>query len=66
MPANEPMNESQSGTLRSNAFPTTTPAASSIRATERPISTEIVDATRIVAARMAAIASSLTATSLRA
>ena len=45
-PANEPMNESQPGIERSNALPTTTPAASSISATERPISTETIDASK--------------------
>jgi hypothetical protein len=59
MPAKEPMNESQSGTLRLKTLPTTTPRPSSISATESPISTEIVLATRIVVARMAASASSL-------
>lgn len=59
MPANVPTKASQSGTLRSNTFPTTTPAASSIRATDSPTSTEIIAAARTVAARIAAIASSL-------
>lgn len=47
LPANEPMKASQSGTARSKALPTTTPSASSIRATEIPSSTEIVEAARI-------------------
>jgi hypothetical protein len=63
IPAKVPTNVSQSGTARSKALPTTTPSASSIKATEMPISTEIVDAARIAAARIAATASSLTSTS---
>jgi hypothetical protein len=51
MPAKEPMKVSQSGTFNGNMFPTTTPAKSSISATERPSSTESVEATRIVPAR---------------
>src|SRR5438477_1443614 len=61
MPANEPMNESQSGIVGWNALPTTTPAASSIRATDSPTSMLIVLATRIVPPRTAASANSLTA-----
>ena len=60
-PANEPTNASQSGTVTVKTLPTTTPAASSIRATESPISTETVLAIRIVTASTAASASSLTA-----
>jgi hypothetical protein len=61
MPANDPMNESQSGIETVNAFPTATPAASSISATDRPSSIETVLASRIVAARTVASARSLTA-----
>src|SRR4029079_2159778 len=61
MPANDPTNESQSGIESVHTFPTATPAASSIRATDRPSSIEIVLAKRIVTARTAASASSLTA-----
>jgi len=42
-------------------LPTTTPRASSISATEKPISTEIVLANKIVVARIAATATSLIA-----
>ena len=55
MPANVPMNESQSGIAIVNTFPTATPPASSISATERPISIEIVLAIRIVTARTAQV-----------
>jgi hypothetical protein len=61
MPANEPMNESHCGTSRPKALPTMTPPTSSISATDRPISTLIVDAIRTVRARTAAIAMSLSA-----
>src|SRR5919201_1036486 len=61
IPANEPMKESQSGTVGWKALLTKTPAASSISATDRPISTEIVLAARIVPPRTAASANSLTA-----
>jgi len=63
MPAKLPTKESQSGTERWKAFPTTTPSASSTSATEIPISTETVEATRTAAARTAATARSLTSTS---
>src|SRR5207249_9535691 len=59
IPAKEPRKPSQVGTARWNALPTTTPASSSISATERPISTEMVEATRTVPASRAAIAMSL-------
>src|SRR6266511_4545710 len=59
MPAKAPTKESQSGIETWKALPTTTPSASSISATEKPTSTEIVLATRIVAARIAATATSL-------
>src|SRR5262249_41810470 len=45
-PAKEPRNANQPGTVSEKAFPTTNPAASSISATENPISTETIDATR--------------------
>src|SRR5438132_11720224 len=61
MPANEPRNDSQFGRSGWNAFPTITPAVSSIKATDRPISTEIVLATRIAPPRTAASAKSPTA-----
>jgi len=61
MPAKEPTKESQSGVERWKALPTTTPRASSISATEKPISTEIVLANKIVVARIAATATSLIA-----
>jgi hypothetical protein len=63
IPANEPMNISQLGTSRSSALPTTTPAKSSISATEIPTSTETIEAKRIDVARTAAIAMSLISTS---
>jgi hypothetical protein len=63
MPAKVPMKVSQSGTDRSTALPTTTPNVSSTRATEMPISTEIVEAARIATAKTTATASSLTSTS---
>jgi hypothetical protein len=58
------MKLSQPGERRCAALPTTTPASSSISATDSPISTEIVEARRIVPARIAAIAMSLVSTSL--
>jgi hypothetical protein len=61
MPAKVPTNESQSGIETVRTFPTATPADSSMRATDRPSSTETVLARRIVAARTAASASSLIA-----
>src|SRR5438477_6801100 len=45
------MKLSQSGTRTCAALPTMTPASSSISATERPSSTEIVEASRMVPAR---------------
>src|SRR5207248_9601907 len=63
MPANEPMKVSHDGTSIEKALPTTKPPNSSISATERPISTETVDASRIVPASSAAIAMSLISTS---
>ena len=63
MPANEPMKLSQSGTSSPKRFPTRAPRKSSISATEKPTSTEIIEATRIVAARTAAIAMLLISTS---
>ena len=65
MPANEPMKLSQLGTSRFSALPTTTPAKSSISATEIPTSTDTIDASRIVAASTAATAMSLISTSCR-
>ncbi len=61
MPANEPMNASQSGTVSVNTLPTITPPASSSRATDRAASTETMPATRMVTARTDASARSLTA-----
>ena len=57
------MNASQLGTSRLNALPTTTPAKSSINATETPTSIETIEASRIVAARTAATAKSPISTS---
>ena len=54
------MKLSHDGTARLKTLPTTMPAKSSISATEIPISTLIIDATRIVPARSAATAMSLT------
>src|SRR5438270_13793082 len=65
MPAKDPMKFSQFGTGTCAALPTTTPANSSISATDSPISIEIVDARRIVPARTAATAMSLTSTSAK-
>jgi hypothetical protein len=59
MPANEPMKASQVGIGTWKTLPTKTPRASSISATESPISTEIVEASRIAPARTAATAMSL-------
>jgi hypothetical protein len=58
MPANDPTKANQLGTSRPNAFPTRTPSRSSISATEMPISTDTVEAARMVAARSAATARS--------
>jgi hypothetical protein len=58
--ANEQMKLRHDGTVRMNALPTTIPANNSISATEIPISRLIIDATRIVPARSAATAMSLT------
>ena len=55
------MNDSQSGTVTVNRFPTATPAASSISATERPASIDTMLAKRIAVASSAARARSLTA-----
>src|SRR3954451_8052093 len=60
-PANVPTNDSQSGTVTVNRFPTATPAASSISATDSPISIDTMLARRIVIASSAANARSLTA-----
>ncbi len=60
-PANVPTNDSQSGTLTVNRFPTATPAANSISATDSPISIDTMLAKRIVTASSAANARSLTA-----
>jgi hypothetical protein len=61
MPAKVPMNDSQSGIVMVRMLPTSTPAANSIRATEMPISIDTMLAIRIVIARTAASAISLTA-----
>src|SRR6266540_59499 len=59
IPANEPTKLSQDGMSSEKALPTTKPPKSSISATDSPISTETVDATRIVPASSAATARSL-------
>jgi len=59
------MKLSQLGTTTCAALPITTPASNSIRATESPTSTEIVDASRMAPARSAANARSLTAFSFQ-
>ena len=57
------MKLSHLGTSSLKALPTMTPARSSISATEIPISTETIDAKRIVPASSAAMAMSLISTS---
>jgi len=59
------MKLSQLGTTTWAALPTITPASSSISATDSPISTEIVEASRIVPAKTAASARSLIARSFQ-